>query len=127
MSALPIGSQGVRIAGLATLVLGVLIWVSPDMAVSVRPIHMLAGLVVMVSLLVLAALGLRAGVPALPFVAIAWALVLPVFGMTQESITALPRIAIQVGHLAVGVVAIGLGEALSAKIGRPKGVRVQAS
>jgi hypothetical protein len=127
MSALPIGSQGVRIAGLATLVLGILIWVSPDVTATIRPVHMLAGLLVMVSLLVLAALGLRAGVPVLPLVAIAWALVLPVFGMTQESMTALPRVAIQAGHLAVGIVAIGLGEALSAKIGRPKGVRVQAS
>ena len=126
MTALPTASWAVRIAGIIALGLGAVIFVSPGVLDALRPVHMLVGLVVMVGLLLLARLGLRAGVPVLPYVAVAWAIVLPIFGVTQESITLLPRIAIQAGHLAVGVVAIGLGEMLSIRISRPKRAMAQA-
>ncbi len=127
MSALRIGNSAVRIAGLAALVLGVVLWVMPEAAGGLRSIHMLAGVLVTVGLLTLAALGFRAGVPVLSIVAVVWALVLPVFGMTQGSITFLPQPVIEVAHLAAGLVAIGLGEMLAMKIAGPKGTLTPAA
>jgi hypothetical protein len=127
MSALRIGSSAVRIAGLAALVLGVVLWVMPEAAGGLRSIHMLAGVLVTAGLLTLAVLGFRAGVPVLPIVAVVWALVLPIFGMVQGSITVVPHIVVQVAHLAVGLVAIGLGEMLAVKITGPKGTLTPAA
>ena len=125
MTAIKTGGWAVRIAGIVTLVLGVFIWVSPD-PTAIRPVHMLAGIVVAISLLVLAFAGFRAGVPVLPIFAVVWAFLLPVFGMTQASMTFVPHVLIQVAHLAAGVVAIGLGEMISMKIAGPKGTMATA-
>lgn len=127
MTAIKTGSMAVRIAGVITLALGVFIWVGADSAAALRPVHMLAGIVVAVSLLALAVHGLRAGVPVLPVVAIVWALILPVFGMTQASMTFLPHVLIQVAHLAAGVVAIGLGEMIAMKASGSRGTMAPAA
>lgn len=114
MSALTIAGWTVRVTGLVLIVLGLLLWV--DSASGVRSIHMLLGLVLVVALAAAAVLALRAGAkPVLPAIAIAWAVLTVAFGMTQSQI--LPgdgHVVVQVAHLLVGVVAIGLGEALTA-------------
>lgn len=116
MLAVRIANWAVRIGGLAAIILGLLLWVVPDMKSSVVSIHMLAGLAVAVGLIVLALVGFGARAGALSIAAIAWAILLPVFGLTQASMTFLPHILIQVAHLVVGIIAIGLGEALTARI-----------
>lgn len=118
MTAVAAAQWTVRVAGLIALVLGLVLWVGEPSGL--RPIHMLVGVVLVVGLVLLAVLGLRAGIgPVLPAVAIAWAIVVPVFGMSQETI--LPgdmHVVVEVSHLLVGIVAIGIGEAIAARIGR---------
>jgi hypothetical protein len=118
MSTLVRAGWVVRATGLVMLVLGLLIWTG--IADAIVPIHMLIGLVLAVALWTTAYLALRAGAkPALPAVAIAWGLFMVLYGATQKNI--LPadgHTAVQVVHLLVGIVAIGLGEALVATGGR---------
>jgi hypothetical protein len=106
----------VRLAGLTAIVLGVLFWTG-----NVRgliPVHMLLGLVLVLSLWTLAFLAARAGVDR-RFVALAvvWGFVVPVLGLTQGQL--LPgdyHWVIQVVHLLVGLGAMGQGEGLAARI-----------
>ena len=82
---------------------------------------MLIGIGLVLALWATAVLALRAGVrPILPVVAMAWGVLIFVFGMTQAQI--LPgsgHLVVEVAHLLVGIVAIGLGEALVGR--RPAG------
>ena len=105
----------VRAVGLAMLVLGVVVWTGD--AAALIAVHMLLGIVLVLALWAVAVLALQAGTrPALPAIAIAWGLLMAAFGLVQAQI--LPgdglHIVIQVAHLAVGLIAIGLGEALGA-------------
>ncbi len=108
----------VRIAGLLMIVLGLLIWTGNF--AGLIPFHMLIGIVLVVALWVLAYQGLRAGVSrGLVAVAVVVGLVLPIFGVNQQQI--LPgdgHVVVQVAHLALGLVAIGLGEALGGAMRR---------
>ena len=108
----------VRIAGLIALLLGILHWIGSGGGIV--GLHMLVGVILVAGLWTLAALGLRAGTgPVLPAVAAAWGIATVLFGVTQERI--LPgdgHVVVQVAHLLVGVGAIGIGEALGARIGR---------
>ncbi len=108
----------VRVAGLVALVLGVLLWTGGGGGVV--PLHMLIGVILVAGLWTLAALGLRAGTgPAMPAIAFAWGIVTVLFGLNQATI--LPgdgHVVVQVAHLLVGIVAIGIGEALGARIAR---------
>jgi hypothetical protein len=112
MNALTAAGWTVRVTGLVMIALGLLIWA--DLALGLVSLHTLIGLVLVVALWVVAALALRAGVkPVLPVVAIAWGLLTIAFGMSQATI--LPgsnHLVVEVAHLVVGLVAIGLGEAL---------------
>ena len=114
MNALNAAGWTIRVTGLALVVLGLLLWV--DVATGLRSIHMLLGLVLVVALVTAAVLALRAGAtPILPVIAIAWAILTLVLGMTQAQI--LPgdgHVIVEVAHLLVGIVAIGLGEVLVA-------------
>lgn len=118
MIALEPARWAVRISGLVALILGILVWVG--VGGGIVPLHMLTGVVLVVGLVVLAVLGLRAGTgPVLPAVAIAWGLLTVVFGLNQATI--LPgdmHVVVQVAHLLVGIVAIGIGEALATRIER---------
>jgi len=103
----------VRVVGLALLVLGVVIWTGG--AGGLVPVHMLLGIVLVLASWAIAVLALQAGTrPALPAIAIAWGCLVAGFGMTQAQV--LPgdnlHVAVQVAHLVVGLVAIGLAEAL---------------
>lgn len=111
-----VAGWSVRISGLIVLALGLALWTDsfPDL----RGIHMLAGLVLVISLWAVALLAVRAGAPA-PLVAVAllWGVLTVVFGLYQAQI--LPgdmHWIVEVGHLLVGVLAIGLGEMLTARV-----------
>jgi len=110
----------VRFTGLVQIVLGVLFWTGN--ARGMIPVHMLVGLVLVLALWVLTGLAARAGVdPALVAVAGLWGFLVPALGLTQT--TLLPgdyHWLIQVLHLLVGLVAIGLGEVLATRIKAPR-------
>ena len=118
MPALPAASWTVRIGGLVAIVLGLFIWIMPSgSADGIRPLHILVGILIVLGLWTLAALSLRAGgAPALPVIAIAWGVLLPIFGLTQANLlVGSGHVIVQVGHLLVGLISIGLGEALAAR------------
>ncbi len=104
----------VRIAGLVMIALGALIWTGNF--AGLVPIHMLVGIVLVLALWFLAYQAFRAGVSrGLVALAFLVGLALPVFGVNQQQI--LPadgHVVVQVAHLALGLDAIGLGEALAA-------------
>lgn len=107
----------VRTAGLIALVLGLIIWVGAPGAL--YPLHMLIGVILVAGLWVLAVLGLRAGTgPVLPAVAIAWGILTVIFGLNQVQVLPDNQTLVEVAHLLVGIVAIGIGEALGARIRR---------
>lgn len=91
------------------LVLGAIIWTGR--ADELIPIHLLTGLVLVLSLWTIAAIAARAGVSQrLIAGAVAWSIVAPVLGATQEAlVTGQWHWTIQLLHLAVsmGVVAWG--------------------
>ena len=121
MSPFSAARMTVRVVGLAILILGIVIWTGS--ADGLVPVHMLLGVVLVLALWAIAVLALQAGTrPALPAVAIAWGILVAGFGMTQAQI--LPddslHVVIQVAHLAFGLVAIGLAEALGAAATRSR-------
>lgn len=117
MTATAAAQWTVRIAGLVTLVLGLVIWVgAPGM---VYPLHVLLGLVLTGGLWALAILGLRAGTgPILPVVAVAWSVLMVLFGLSQTQILPESQALVEGVHLLVGIVAMGIGEALATRIRR---------
>jgi hypothetical protein len=106
----------VRLSGLTLIVLGMLFWTGH--ALTLIPVHMLVGFVLVLSLWALAVLAARVGVhPAFVALAIVWGLIVPILGLTQDRL--LPGDAhwmIQVLHLLVGLGAIGQAEGLAARI-----------
>lgn len=105
-----------RVAGLIALALGVLFWTGNSL--TLIPVHMLAGLTIVIGLWAQAALAARAGVsPGLIILAAVWGLVVPALGLTQGQL--LPgdfHWVARVVHLLVGLSAIGLGDQLSERI-----------
>lgn len=112
----------VRVLGLVMIMLGLLIWTgSFDGLV---PIHMLVGLAFVLSLWALAYVAGRAGVArGLVIGAVVIGALLPILGVTQQQI--LPgdgHIVVRVVHVALGLAAIGLGEALAGASRKRSGV-----
>jgi hypothetical protein len=110
----------IRACFVVQLVLGVLFWTNN--ARGLVPLHQFVGFILVFAIWAQAGLAAWArvnlGLVALAFV---WSLVVPVLGLTQAEL--LPGSAhwvIQVLHLLVGVVAVGLAERLAA------GVRARA-
>lgn len=102
-----------RVSGLLQIVLGLAFWTGN--LLNLIPLHMLIGLVFVLALWVLAVLAALNRVN-LGFVALAlvWGLIVLILGVTQTQL--LPGAAhrvIQVLHLLVGLVAIGLGSRLA--------------
>jgi len=118
VNALTTAGWTVRVTGLALIALGLLMWA--DVAPGLRSLHMLIGIVLVAALLTAAGLALRAGVkPVLPVIAIAWGLLTVALGLVQaQLVVGDGHVVIEVAHLVVGIVAIGLGEALVAAAGR---------
>jgi hypothetical protein len=105
-----------RVAGLANIVLGLLFW--SGHAFNLVPLHMLLGIVLVLSLWTLAGLAAGARVSAgLVVFAIVWGFVVPALGFTQDSlVTGDAHWVIRVLHLLVGLAAMGLGETLARRI-----------
>jgi hypothetical protein len=107
-----------RTIGLILIVLGVLFWTGN--ATTLIPLHMLLGVTLVLLLWTLAILGVIARVnPGLIAVAFLWGLIVPILGVIQTQL--LPGSAhwlIQLLHLLVGLVAIGLADTLGKAIKR---------
>jgi hypothetical protein len=111
--AITIPQMLVRVIGSIMLVLGALFWTGNML--SLIPVHMLLGLILVLSLWAVAVLAARAGVHlGLVALAIGWGLVVPALGFSQDAILPGPaHWLIQVLHLLVGLAAIGLAETLA--------------
>ena len=106
----------IRIFGLIQLVLGVILWTGN--ADALKMIHILVGSIFTIALFVVTYLAYRAGVSR-PVVILAavWALILPIWGLSQETIFPQSYVWIsQVLHLLCGIGAIGLAEMMSAQV-----------
>jgi len=107
----------IRLSWLVLIVLGALFWAGRTTMLAT---HVVTGLVFVLLLWVLSFLALRSGAGAgLAALNIFWSLVVLVFGMTQNRllVDGVHSI-IQVLHLLVGIVAIGLAESLAARVKR---------
>jgi len=116
-----------RISGIIALVLGILVWVN---TLTSADIHMLFGILVTLSLLVIGiAFGLtKGGSWGLGGAAIVWAIIVFLFGLTQANMLTAPNVhwIIQVIHLLFGLVAIGLGEMINARYRRVMAAQTQS-
>jgi hypothetical protein len=107
------------IAGLGALTLGLLFWIANIDFIS---IHMLLGLTVALSLLVLGLVALvTRGMRLLGVVGVIYALLLPIFGLTQDRILdTSAHWVIQTAHLLVGIGALALIGIISTRYQRLK-------
>jgi hypothetical protein len=103
----------VRAIGVLMIILGGLFWTGN--ALTLIPIHMLLGILLVLLLWSLAFMAARNDVhPGVVALAVVWGLVVPVLGMTQDALLVGPlHWLIQVLHLLVGLTAIGLAETLA--------------
>lgn len=108
----------VRVTFLVQLLLGVAFWTGHLLALV--PLHIASGIVFVLGLWVLAALGARSGAPlGLVILAGAWGLVVIVFGLNHDSLlTGSWHWTIQVLHLLLGIATIGQAEGMGARIKR---------
>src|SRR2546429_216807 len=106
----------VRIIGPILIILGVLFWTGN--ADALIPVHMLLGITLVLLLWTLAVLGAIAKVsPGVVALALVWGVIVPILGVAQFRL--LPgsmHWIIQVLHLLVGLVAIGLADTLARQI-----------
>jgi hypothetical protein len=113
-----VAQMAVRLLGLVLIVLGILFWTGN--ALSLVPVHMLAGLLLVLSLWTLAFLAARSGVqPGFVALAFLWGLLVPVLGLTQGMLlVGSGHWLVQILHLLVGLAAIGQAEGLGQRIKR---------
>lgn len=107
------------IAGLGALLLGLLFWIAN---IDFIGIHMLLGITVALSLLLLGLVALSAkGLRGLGAVGVIYALIVPVFGLTQDRILdTSAHWVIQAAHLLVGLGALALIGIISSRCQRLK-------
>ena len=107
------------IAGLGALTLGLLFWIANIDFIS---IHMLLGITVALSLLLLGLVALSAKeVRLLGAIGVIYALIVPVFGLTQDRILdTSAHWVIQAAHLLVGIGALALIGIISTRYQRLK-------
>jgi len=113
----------VGLIGLVMITLGLLFWSAN--ALSLVPLHMLLGLLLVALLWTLAIMGARARVPAgLVILGIVWGFVVPTLGLLQTGLlTGDLHWIVRATHLLVGLIAIGLAEGLAASIRRVPAAR----
>ncbi len=114
-----------RIAALITLILGLIFWTS-NVANNLVPVHMLLGLIVTLALLILGGVMMTVkGGLGLGIAAIVLGLIVPILGLTQTQLLAgsLHWI-IQVVHLLIGLMAIGMGEMIAGRYRRTVAAKV---
>ena len=106
-----------RLDGLAALILGILLLTGS--AGSLKS-HILTGFVMTITLLLIGLMGFFSRIkPVLPIIAIAWAILLPYVGFAQLKLfSGASHVVIQIVHLLIGICAIGIVEAIAAKITR---------
>src|SRR5262249_1050121 len=99
----------IRLCGVAAFVLGLAFWFG--YAGSLIQLHMVLGILVVLSMWALAGIALREGVrPDMISFAVVWGPVIWVFGVTQRQM--LPGVLhwlVEVGHLVAGAIAVVLG------------------
>jgi hypothetical protein len=115
---LTIAQMLIRVCFLAVLVLGALFWTGH--ADSLRGVHILAGILIVLALWAIATIALLRDVNrAVAGAAYIWGIVTVVFGLNQETIVpGTMHWVTQVAHLLVGVVAVALAELLGARLRR---------
>jgi hypothetical protein len=103
----------VRLAGLTQILLGLTFW--SGRALSLIPVHMLIGMIVVLGLWFLVVFASRTGLrPGLVALAFSWGLVLPVFGIAHIGL--FPgrwHWVVQLAHLLLGIGALRLAEGLA--------------
>jgi len=111
----------IRIAGSLQLILGVLIWIG--LLNTLLFVHILIGVILVISLWVLAGLAVRASVPRRWVnLLITWGVVMLLLGLTQALLlTGSAHWIIQVLHLLVGMTGIGLAEMTARQPGLAQG------
>lgn len=108
-----------RIAGLGALVLGLLFWF---FQIDLINIHMLFGLAVALTLLIISLLAVfTKGMRLLGIIGIVYAFILPIFGLNQvELLVGNLHWLIQVAHLLVGIGALAYAGILAVRYKRLK-------
>ncbi len=108
----------VRIAGVILLLLGLLFWTGD--ALSLIPVHMLLGTLMVLALWLLAATASQLGIPVgMTAGAAVLGLLVALLGFTQDSLVpGGTHWIIQVVHLILGVAAVGIGEAIAGRLRR---------
>jgi hypothetical protein len=108
-----------RVIAVVEIVLGILLWTGHGDSLTL--LHIAVGLLLVLDLWAAVALGLRSGAPTgLAVLALVWSVGMPVFGLVQTNLVpGDAHVAIQIGHLAVGLIAVGLVEALARSRRRP--------
>jgi len=117
-AAITIVQMVIRLAWLILLGLGALIWTGRGQ--SLTSIHTAIGIAFVLALWAVAYLGTRGGAaPSLVAIVALWGVIALVLGLTQTGImTGRSHWIVRVLHLLVGIVAIGLAEALGARVRR---------
>ena len=108
----------ISLFGITLVVLGILFWTGH--AMSLVPFHMIVGGLFVVCLWVLAVLGLLTpGSRVFALIVLIWSLIVPALGVMQLRLLPGPdHWVIQVVHLLVGLIAMGLGHGVARRIGR---------
>jgi hypothetical protein len=116
----------VRFCGVILIILGVLFWTGH--ALNLVSLHMLLGLILVLSLWTLSLIGGRAGIGAgLVTFGIVWGVIVLVLGMTQMQLMVGPaHWVIRVLHLLVGLAALRLGEVLAERIKQVRAPALQS-
>jgi hypothetical protein len=107
-----------RAIAVVQVVLGIVVWTGHGD--SLIPVHIAVGLLLVADLWAAVVLGLRSGAPIpLAVLALIWSVGMPVFGLVQANVLEGDfHVLIQVLHLAVGLVGVGLVEGLARSSGR---------
>jgi hypothetical protein len=115
MRLVPVARIIIRATGLTLLVLGALFWAGR--AAALIPVHMLLGLIFVLTLWTLAVVAARAGAGGFAAFAGLWGIIVIALGMTQQGLLvgSLHWI-IRVLHLGVGIAAMGIADTLAKKI-----------
>jgi uncharacterized membrane protein YuzA (DUF378 family) len=110
----------VGIAGVLALLLGLAIWFAQ--AYAVLPVHMILGLIVTLGLLIISILALLTnGLRVLGAIGVAYAVFVPIFGLTQASLLVGDlHWLIRIAHLLVGIGAMALIGNIGARYRRLK-------
>ncbi|HEY8817127.1 MAG TPA: hypothetical protein VIP57_18760 [Candidatus Dormibacteraeota bacterium] len=107
-----------RAIAVVQVALGIVVWTGHGD--SLIPVHIAVGLLLVADLWAAVVLGLRSGAPIpLAILALVWSVGMPVFGLVQVNVLEGDlHVVIQVLHLAVGLIGVGLIEGLARSGGR---------